>query len=101
MNKEVKQILDYLKNEDDYIEDLGIKYKRIYINNGDLKTLLDYISNLQRERNNFKTALDESSEIIGELEEENNKLKELKKIDEELKKIKGGMINNENNRFIK
>lgn len=47
MNKEVKEILEYLKDEDDYIEDFGIKYKRIHINNGDLKTLLDYITDLQ------------------------------------------------------
>lgn len=49
MTKEIKEILEYLKDKDDYIEDFGISYKRIHIDNGDLKILLDYITNLQEE----------------------------------------------------
>lgn len=45
----IKEILDYLQDKDNYIEELGVAYKRIHINNGDLKLLLDYITNLQQE----------------------------------------------------
>lgn len=49
MNDEIREILEYLKDKNDYIEDFGISYKRIHIDNGDLKLLLDYITNLQKE----------------------------------------------------
>ena len=51
---EIKEILDYLQDKDNYIEELGVAYKRIYINNGDLNLLLDYITNLQQENERLK-----------------------------------------------
>lgn len=73
MNKEIEE---YLKDEDDYIEDFGIKYKRIHINNGDLKTLLDYITNLQEENKKLKfylsTSDKETQTYINKLERINN-----------------------------
>ena len=48
MKDEIKEILEYLKDKNDYIEDFGVSSKRIHIDNGDLK-LLDYITNLQQE----------------------------------------------------
>jgi len=57
MNDEIKEILDYLKDENDYIEDFGISYKRIHIDNGDLKILLSYINNLQQENEKLKAQL--------------------------------------------
>ena len=97
MNDEIKVILDYLKDENDYIEDFGISYKRIHIDNGDLKLLLDYITNLQQENEYLKLSNPEMNiehfRIINEnkrkidnlrkqnkdLQQENERLKEWKK----------------------
>lgn len=49
---EIKEILNELKNEDNYIEDYGFKYKRIALD--DVWYLLDYITNLQEENIELK-----------------------------------------------
>ena len=58
MKNEIKEILEYLKDKNDYIEDFGIKYKRIHIDNGDLKILLDYITSLEQENERLKDSKD-------------------------------------------
>lgn len=52
MNNEIKEILDWLKDEDIYLEDHGYQYKRISLK--DTKILLDYITNLQQENEKKK-----------------------------------------------
>lgn len=47
MNNEIKEILEWLKDEDIYVEDYGYQYKRISLK--EIKQLLDYITNLQQE----------------------------------------------------
>ena len=74
MNDEIKEILGYLKDEDDYIEDLGINYKRIHIDNGDLKTLLDYITNLQQDNEMYAQLKDEYEEEIKDLQQNYNRI---------------------------
>lgn len=48
-------------------------YDMDIISQEELNEYWNYITNLQRERNNFKTSLDEGSEIVGELEDRINK----------------------------
>lgn len=64
MNKEIEEILKYLKDKDDYIEDFGISYKRIHIDNGDLKMLLDYITNLQEVNEKLRNGLETARFIV-------------------------------------
>ncbi len=64
MNDEIKEILDYLQDKDNYIEELGVAYKRIHINNGDLNLLLDYITNLQQENERLKSRIEKAVEYI-------------------------------------
>ena len=52
LNNEIKEILDFLKDKDDYIEEYGYEYKRISLE--DTKILLDYITNLQEELERLK-----------------------------------------------
>ena len=62
MKDEIKEILDYLKDKDDYIEDYGYEYKRISLE--DTKVLLDYITNLQKENEKLKLVIKNHSIII-------------------------------------
>ena len=52
MNNVIKEILEELKDEDNYIEDYGFRYKRIALD--DVWHLLDYITNLQEENERLK-----------------------------------------------
>ncbi len=56
MSERIKEILDELKNEDNYIEDYGFRYKRIALD--DIWYLLDYITNLQEENKEIKNTID-------------------------------------------
>ena len=46
MSEDIKEILNELKNEDNYIEDYGFRYKKIALD--DVWYLLDYITNLEQ-----------------------------------------------------
>lgn len=50
MKDEIKEILEYIKDVDLYIEDNGYQYKRLSLI--EIKILLDYITNLQEENEN-------------------------------------------------
>lgn len=76
MNNEIKEILEYLKDKNDYIEDFGISYKRIHIDNGDLKTLLDYITNLQQENETRQQDINNLTYQLAKIKQENERLKE-------------------------
>ena len=52
MKDEIKEILDFLKDKDDYIEEYCYEYKRISLE--DTKILIDYITNLQEENEELK-----------------------------------------------
>ena len=54
MNNEIKEILENLRNKDNYIEEYGYDYKRISIQ--DVSILLDYIANLQQENEKLEIA---------------------------------------------
>ena len=56
MTEEIKEVLEDLRNKDNYIEDYGYDYKIISIR--DVSILLDYITNLQEENETFKAKLD-------------------------------------------
>ena len=56
MNNEIKEILDFLKDKDDYIEEYGYEYKRISLE--DTKILLDYITNLQDYKSRCEKAIE-------------------------------------------
>ena len=84
MNDEIKEILDWLKDEDIYIEDYGYQYKRISLR--ETKLLLDYITNLQQKIEQYENPDDmtlfymwldvKAKDKMKELEEENEILKE-------------------------
>lgn len=59
MKDEIKEILDCLKDNDNYIEDIGGEHKRIGLY--EAKILLDYITNLQ-------DRIDEAIEYINKSE---------------------------------
>lgn len=52
MNNEIKEILEFLSNENYYIQDIDCKFKRLYLD--EVKTLLDYITNLEEENRILK-----------------------------------------------
>lgn len=56
MNNEIKEILDWLKDEDIYIEDYGYQYKRVSLK--ETKQLFNYITNLQQENHDLKSKLE-------------------------------------------
>jgi len=92
MNKEIKEILEDLKDEDKYIEEYGYQYKRVSVE--DTKVLLDYITNLEQENERLKNGVKELDNMFYEtfrisqnhyysisewkLKEFTDKLKELK-----------------------
>lgn len=52
MEKEIKEILDYLKDEDEYYkkaEEVIVGYDDLIVEKEDINKLLDYITNLQEE----------------------------------------------------
>lgn len=55
MSERIKEILDELKNEDNYIEDYGFRYKRMALD--DVWYLLDYVTNLQDYKSRIEKAL--------------------------------------------
>ena len=89
MNDEIKEILDWLKDEDIYLEDYGYQYKRISLK--DTKILLDYITNLQQENEElkknqrfhkngvFSLEYDKEtlSDMVEDLQQENERLNEI------------------------
>ena len=62
MNNEIKEILDYLKDNDNYIEDIGGEHKRIGLY--ETKILLNYITNLQEYNQIYNIDNKEAEEII-------------------------------------
>lgn len=48
MNKEIEELLNELKDEDNYIEEYGYSYKRIALN--DCWLLLSYIEQLKKKK---------------------------------------------------
>ena len=77
MNKEIKEILDWLKDEDIYIEDYGYQYKRISLK--ETTQLLDYITNLQQENQRLEENNQNMQEEMARVWEENERLKEDKR----------------------
>lgn len=79
MNEEIKEILDRLKDEDDYIEEYGFRYKRIALD--DVWYLLDYITNLQQDLDKANDIIEKDRQFnkgrlldIAKLKEENEEL---------------------------
>ena len=70
MNNDIKEILKDM--------DLVVNFDKvpIFYTKDKIRILLDYITNLQKERNNLKTSLDESQEVVADYKRENDKLKE-------------------------
>lgn len=66
MNEEIKEILIQLEY---FIEENYKYYNNFELNENQIKQLLDYITNLQMD-------IDQSQEIMAELTEENERLKE-------------------------
>lgn len=58
MNDEIKEVIEWLEDEDIYVEDYGYKYKRISLR--ETKILLDCITNLQKQLEEYQKALDET-----------------------------------------
>lgn len=81
MNDEIKEILDWLKDEDIYVEDYGFQYKRISLK--EIKQLLDYITNLQQELQEANDSVEWWSNRFKAVERDN---RELTQENEELKK---------------
>ena len=75
MKDEIKEILDELKDEDNYIEDYGFRYKRIALD--DVWHLLDYITNLQDKYERMKENAEILSNGCNELEQKIDKAIEL------------------------
>ena len=85
MKDEIKEILEWLSDNDIYVEDNGYQYKRISLR--ETKLLLDYITNLQEENEFLKLnnpemnmehfrIIKENKRKIDNLREENKRLKE-------------------------
>ncbi len=62
MNNEIKEILEFLSNENYYIQDIDCKFKRLYLD--EVKTLLDYITNLQEEKDKYKLRCYKAKKMI-------------------------------------
>ena len=62
MNDEIKEILDYLRDKDNYIEEFWYQYKRVSL--GECSQLLDYITNLQKENERLQTTANNCKEVI-------------------------------------
>ena len=73
MEDEIKEILDFLKDKDDYIEEYGYEYKRISLE--DTKILLDYITNLQEELISANESITWWTNRFTAVEKENRRLK--------------------------
>lgn len=58
MNKEIKEILDYLKDENEYYneeEQVTLNYGELVVEKEDIDKLLNYITNLQEENQKLKS----------------------------------------------
>lgn len=66
MINEIKEIIEYLKNPDFYVEDFGFSYKRISLDETNI--LLDYITNLQNEIFDLKDTIQNKNDCIGAYE---------------------------------
>ena len=70
MNKEIEEILDYLKNKDNDIKGINfLKYQEL--TRGQINLLLDYITNLQQIEQDHKEANATLMSELAKLEEEN------------------------------
>ena len=72
MNNEIKEILEFLSNENYYIQDIDCKFKRLYLD--EVKTLLDYITKLQEENERLRTGLNTCQNTVIEVNKECNSL---------------------------
>jgi hypothetical protein len=85
MKDEIKEILDYLKDEDEYYkkaEEVIVGYGDLIIEKEDVDKVLDYITNLQQENKNQakrnsrqRLANQKQYELILKLQQENERLK--------------------------
>ena len=62
MNKEIERILNELKDEDNYIEEYGFRYKRIALD--DWWLLLSYIEQLEKENKKLNKQVTEYQDEI-------------------------------------
>ena len=82
MKDEIKEILEYLKCEEEYydgIEEVVLSSDEKVIERDDIELLLDYITNLQTIEREYSAILSENAELenkITNLQEENERLKE-------------------------
>lgn len=80
MNDEIKEIIEYLKNNIFITDETKRKYKILH--RDEVNKLLDYITNLQQENHELKSKLEcyengaYYSSKVDELEQENERLKE-------------------------
>ena len=83
MKDEIKEIIEYLKCEEEYydgIEEVVLSSDEKVIERDDIELLLDYITNLQTIEQQYSSLLSENAELenkITNLQEENKRLKEL------------------------
>lgn len=82
MNKEIEELLNELKDEDNYIEEYGFKYKRIGL--GDWWLLLSYIEQLEKKYKELKDRNEitidrniEAYRIVEQLENNRDKVIEI------------------------
>ncbi len=75
MNNELKKIIKEIECYQN--EDMCM----IMLSQKENKALLDYITNLQQENNNLKTSLDESQEVVNDLQQRIEKAVEYIKVE--------------------
>ncbi len=85
MKEEIKEILDYLKDEDEYYdgkEKVVLNYDEKVIERDDISLLLDYITNLQQERDCLQRNYDDNEQAIQKL------IKEFKELQQEVEELR-------------
>ena len=75
MNKEIKEILNKIKN---------VKEPEMYITPKTGKKLIDYITNLQKQQNQFATTINELARTNVNFQKENERLRKVLNVKEEL-----------------
>lgn len=81
MKKTLYYTIQYLKDKDDYVEENGIKYKRLFIQNNEVSNLLDYITNLEKSNARLK---EENKELTEKIEFYQRKTQRLEKRNKEI-----------------
>lgn len=77
MNEEIKEILDYLRDENEYYneeEQVIVNYGELIVEKEDIDKLLNYITNLQEENEHKDKLIDIANAGISNLQEEKQKL---------------------------